>query len=154
VFDWKKVCFFCQLPADFDTDKSAVRQVCTLELRESVLMQCSFRSDEWALVVQGRLEDCCDLVHPEAVYHSYCHTRFLQGRPLTTTGTSGRPEDAVNADAFNKLCEWLESSCEDRLYTLEDLQQHVELRRGDIGHIDGKCVHHKVLEEETAGTIW
>ena len=44
---------------------------------------------------------------------------------MTTTGTSGRPEDAVNADAFNKLCKWLESSCEDRLYTLEDLQQHM-----------------------------
>jgi len=44
---------------------------------------------------------------------------------LTTTGTSGRPEDAVNADALNKLYEWLESSCENRLYTLEDLQQHM-----------------------------
>ena len=77
-FDWKHMCFFCQLPADFERDKSAVRQARTLELRQAVLSHCSLRGDEWALDVQGRLEDCVDLVHPEAVYHSYCHTRFFQ----------------------------------------------------------------------------
>jgi len=127
LFDWKHMCFFCKLPADFESDKSAVRQVQTLELREAILTQCSVRGDEWALDVQGRLEDCVDLVHPEAVYHCYCHTRFFQGRDLSKTGACGRPEDTVNADAFDNLCdcEWLESSCEDRLYTLDDLQQHM-----------------------------
>jgi len=124
-FDWKHMCFFCQLPADFERDKSAVRQARTLELRQAVLSHCSLRGDEWALDVQGRLEDCVDLVHPEAVYHSYCHTRFFQGRDLSKSGACGWPEDTINSDAFDNLCQWLESSCEGRLYTLEDLQQHL-----------------------------
>jgi len=124
LFDWKHMCFFCIMPADFDSDKASVRQACTLELRQSILNRCTLRGDEWALDVQGRLEDCCDLVHPEAVYHQNCHTRFFQGRTIDR-GLAGRREDAVMTDGFENMCEWLEVCCENRLYTLEDLREHM-----------------------------
>jgi len=54
------------MSADFKSGKGTVRQARTLELRESVLNRWALRGDEWALDVQGRLEDCCDLAHPEA----------------------------------------------------------------------------------------
>jgi len=125
VFDWKRMCFLCKMPADGDSGRSNVRTARTIELRESVLNRCALRGDDWALDVQGRLEDCCDLVHPEAVYHSYCDTRFFQGRDLCRTGTAGRPEDGLMVDAFENTCEWLESSCEDQLYTFDELRQYM-----------------------------
>ena len=120
------MCFLCKMLADGDSGRSNVRTVRTsIELRESVLNRCALRGDDWALDVQGRLEDCCDLVHPEAVYHSYCDTRFFQGRDLCRTGTAGRPEDGLMVDAFENTCEWLESSCEDQLYTFDELRQYM-----------------------------
>jgi len=55
------------------------------------------------------------------------YTRYSIMLSCVKTGACCRPEDrpTVNADAFDNLCEWLESSCEDRLYTLEYLQQHM-----------------------------
>jgi hypothetical protein len=95
-------------------------------LRDSILRHCVTIGDNWALEVQGRLEECCDLVHPEAVYHVYCYVRFSQGTDLNASGSSGRPENQMVVDTFENLCDWLEITCEDKLYTVSELMQHME----------------------------
>jgi len=47
----------------------------------------------------------------------YRHSDELRG--------SGRPKDSDISDAFEALCDWLESSCEHGLYLLEELQQQM-----------------------------
>jgi len=69
----------------------------------------------------------CDLVAEEAVYHRACYKRFMKSvyQRSDEARSTGRPQDIAMAQAFDALCDWLESSCEQGLYSLDELQQQM-----------------------------
>ena len=121
VFEFKKNCFLCCGPVVIDLrhpENSSVRDVTTVEMKEKVLEKCDERMDVWGLEVKARLALCADLPAVHAVYHTNCHRDFLNGRQCSkvrerysTTGWGpGRPQYLKKADAFLRMCEWLEDS--------------------------------------------
>jgi hypothetical protein len=88
---------------------------------------CCKRQDTWAVEVKGRLQLCVDFVAAEAVYHGSCCAKFFStgSHPCATPLPAGRPTDATMMNAFEDLCEWLESSSDVELYSLAELQQRM-----------------------------
>jgi len=66
-----------------------------------------------------------DLVAAEGVYHFYCYGRFqrVECENVGSGKKKGRPEHSVRSHCFHMKCDWFEQVCEDKLYTLEELQQ-------------------------------
>jgi len=85
--------------------QTILRRVETLEIRDSLLEQCTLRGDTWGLEVRGKLLACNDLVAEEAVYHNYCHHDFYR---TSSQAACGRPVGAVKSEAFERMCEWME----------------------------------------------
>jgi len=118
-FMWKEMCFLCESYVQGVSDK---RVVSTLELGVTLSLNCKQRGDDWAVKVLGRLQSCNDLVAEEAVYHVRCLARLKKGLPVDIGKVlCGRPESTASKHAFEKLCDRLEMSCEEELYTLDDL---------------------------------
>ena len=79
--------------------------------------------DNWAMEVQGRLESCIDLPAEEAVYHLPCHVRFCSCQSTAGHVGVGRPVKSIAQQAFERLCEHLETYCDnEEMYTLEGLR--------------------------------
>lgn len=136
-FAWKLSCFFCSSPVVIDdrhpdrTDGSVVQ---TLEIRDNMIRVCELRTDEWGLLVRGRLNSCNDLVAEEARYHRVCMQNFCKIRPPPRSTNSiydeacasggdvasGRRQDDYKMTYFNKVCEFLELNA-DRLYSISEL---------------------------------
>jgi len=58
----------------------------------------------------------------EAVYHRGCHTRFMNSLSCSVGETSsGRPEMTHAMQAFEQMCYRLETTCEQNMYTLDEL---------------------------------
>lgn len=135
TFEWKDDCFFCGKSIKAKSEETY--SVRTLPFHANVLAKCNERDDEWGLQVKGRLQDCVDLVAVDAVYHKYCHTVFMSGKkaPPAITGEKGRrgrPECQEMNTAFLELCEWLERSPDNNLYSLDELCQKMkELTEND-----------------------
>lgn len=109
------MCFLCAEEIDAAKSDKSIRRSSTLILRNTLLSQCDVRCDEWALTVKGLLESCNDLPSEEAVYHCNCYMRFVRNRDCKPAGHhGGRPVDTVKADAFEQLCDWLDTVCETR----------------------------------------
>ena len=113
------MCFLCTLPAE-----SNVRRVCTFEFGQKIMEKCTERSDDWGLQVKGRMHSCNDLVAEEAIYHKTCHSRFMSNLPCSAGETCrGRPGVSYAMKAFEDMCYRLETSCEQNMYTLDQLHQ-------------------------------
>ena len=109
AFNWKTHCFFCGETCNLDKNACHVE---TLEIRDSTLYQA--RADAWAIEVQGRLTNCCDLVAEEALYHKNCHRNFYCSYVYSVPG---RPTDNVKHEVFERVCLWLEMNDSDLLRT-------------------------------------
>jgi hypothetical protein len=121
-FDWQQNCFVCGQSAIYDQrhpDKSDVIRVESLELEDHFLTVRNNIGDEWRFTVSHPLHSCIDLVAAEARYHRNCNTNFACS---TVHSQKRRPVDSANLDAFNKTCEWLESTDSD-LLTLAELME-------------------------------
>lgn len=90
----------------------------------------------------------------EAVYQAKCLTRFRKGLCVTAGEVScGRPENVVSINTFDKLYEYLETSCEQGLYTLDDLYGMMKELAGDCDETSLCTVKHiKNLLLEKYGT--
>ena len=122
LFEWKEHCFFCGQSAIFDDrhpERSDTWCVRTVEMREKVLAKCRDRNDQWALQVSGRLETCIDLAAADAIYHRHCFRSFYAGRSADAVGKTGKSTDEEKLRAFEKVCDWLEATCE--LCTISEL---------------------------------
>lgn len=86
----------------------------TLELNGNIIKHCDIRQDEWSLDVSGRLESVIDLPAAEAVDHMTCLTRFKRNsdKPTEEPCAPDWRTDADKSNAFEKLCDWLERSCD------------------------------------------
>ena len=65
----------CGKSAAYDSRHPEIEKVCTVQtlpVRNTLLEHCVKRGDHWASEVQGRLQNCIDLVAEEAVYHHNC----------------------------------------------------------------------------------
>ena len=132
-FDWKSNCFLCTKYCNirnFARDK--IRQVRTLELRNTFMQYARQRNDKWGNEVLGLLESCIDLVAVEAIYHLSCSTKFRYSSYKTT---KGRPVAECKVEAYEKFCEWfkqeLESNCE--IYTIHELySKMLEQASGEV----------------------
>ncbi|GBN49903.1 hypothetical protein AVEN_190066-1 [Araneus ventricosus] len=119
-FDFKNDCFICGKPAVVDSKYSLHRRklvhfVSTLEIRDNIIAKCNERCDELGERVKCRLLNVSDLVAPEARYYKDCYREFL--RNILRKDTVGRP----NSEAFDKLCEYIESRDECQ-FTVPELQ--------------------------------
>ena len=77
------------------------------------------RNDSWRHSVQGRLENCNDLVAEEAIYQTNCMAKFMKD-----DGPShkvGRQVDTHKMENFEKLCDWFETYGDCELYTLSEV---------------------------------
>lgn len=120
-FEWKTNCFLCSEIAKIDPrhlDRDQVVKVRTMEIRESVMVQCR-KVHPWSENVQARLCDCIDLVSVEARYHLRCYSNFMA--PDRLNRKSGRPVDDVMHESFLLLCAWLETEGDAELYTTTEL---------------------------------
>ena len=128
-FNWKNNCFLCTENAEVDkrhVNREYVIQARTLQLRNSILQQCSIRSDHWADEVKGRLQDCIDFIAAEALYHKKCYTKFFNSSCSIPPSSSGRPVHSVLAENFEKMCYWLENECEMEVITLDELHDKMK----------------------------
>ena len=101
---------------------SNTRRVSTFELGQKILAQCAQRSDDWALEIQGRMHSCNDLIAAEAVYHKVCHSRFMNNLSCSVGDSSrGRPRMVSAMKAFEQMCYQLETTCEQNIYSVEEL---------------------------------
>ena len=100
-----------------------MRRVQTIEIYEKILNECSKRGDTWGLEVKGRLMSCDDLVAPEAVYHAKCHRAFCRVKYFDNCG---RPINMMQAETFDRLCDWMEMS-DFELLTLDDVSNKAKV---------------------------
>ena len=111
--------FLCAVVAKIDTRHVGRKKIAarTLQPRNSIIIHCGNRNDQWSKDVKGRLKDCIDFVAAEAVYHKCC-TKFMSIARSITASSSGRPVSSGSKEIFYKLCYWLENECEMELLTL------------------------------------
>ena len=102
------------------------RIVETLPFRESLLITCQKRNDEWGTQSLNLNSTCIDLVAVEGRYHKSCHTNFLLDKtPGKPKQSLGRPEDITMLTSFNSLCDWIEIEAYAELYSLGELHDKV-----------------------------
>ena len=125
-FNWKLNCFFCAKIDSRHVGRENIIAARTLQLRNSILIQCDNRNDQWSEDVKGRLQDCIDFVAAEAVYHKKCYSRFMNIACSITASSSGRPVNSGAAEIFDKLCYWLENECEMEVLTLDEVHDKMK----------------------------
>ena len=158
-FDWKSSCFFCDSSCLSDRKhgkRSKMTEVKTLEIRDSLLKNCSERNhDEWAANVKKHLLACHDLIAAKARYHKSCYDRFRKKLPKKSDDpqmlSQGRPVDKTKFQDFDKLCHWLESESE--LHSLLDMQNKLIEIAGSEDVYDTKWIR-KRLEERYGNHIY
>ena len=140
-FDWKRDCFICSEQCSSKKRKRADWRIAgTIEMRENMLQKCKQRikadvTDQWAIDVLARVEDCFDFVAAESRYHSNCLLRFNQNKASEKIEEpkSGRKPSQDLMECFSKACDWLEG---------EMLPHSVsEFREKIVEYADGKDVY-------------
>ena len=126
VFDFKKLCFYCEKPCEFDRkhpDRFKMYfEVRTLDtdIHKETLDMCNLRNDETAMNVQRRLLSVKDLVAPEARYHVECRVKFENSTNRKTA--AGRPVSSTKLELFEQACtNFLENDIE--LYTVTEFHE-------------------------------
>ena len=116
----------------------------TMELKESIMEK--ERTDDLAISVFSRLENCADLVAEEAIYHVDCYSKFVS--PDKQHEHKGRPLHKGKMAAFTKLCEWLERDGDCELHTMKELMEKVqEFAEKDDKFYSDKSVRRKLKEK-------
>ena len=122
VFDFKKSCFYCENPCEFDPKHpDRFKKFCevrTLEtdIHKKTLELCKLRNDEYALNIQRRLLSVKDLVAPDARYHTSCRSSF---ETSINPKSIGRPTSSSKLELFEEACtKFLENEIE--LYTVAE----------------------------------
>ena len=110
-FSWATDCFMCGEEIKIRTE--TWHPVQTLEIRNSILKQCSERlesdnDDTWAITVKARLETVFDLVACKGKYHQKCRANFRD----VSINRVGAPTDDKTMTTFENACEWLEKQSE------------------------------------------
>ena len=100
-----------------------------------MLEACAEREDDWGLKVKSRVEFVSDLPAADAVYHQACSVNFRTGKQIPKKYIPdvanvkrfklGRPQDAVQAEAFMKVMENLQQNDEQQT-TVGDLIEKME----------------------------
>ena len=78
----------------------------TMKLKETIMKKADHRTDDLAISVLSRLENCAALVAEKAIYHVNCYSMFVSQDKQHEH--KGRPIHKEKMAAFTKLCEWLE----------------------------------------------
>ena len=132
-FEWKSDCFFCGTSGVSEKkykDKK-MSNVETIEMKVNVKKRCEDIFNMETIDCEGshsidpkevhhRVLNTIDLVQVEARYHPCCMRSFLHGYDMHTSGKSadakklGRPENDKQSQAFEKVCDWLETELEPR----------------------------------------
>lgn len=122
VFDFKRLCFYCEKPCEFDSKHpDRFKKYCevrTLEtdIHKETLDLCKLRNDEYAMNIQRRLLSEKDLVAPEARYHISCRSSFESS---SNQKSIGRPAASSKLELFEEACtKFLENDIE--LYTVAE----------------------------------
>jgi len=154
TFSWKDMCFLCEQPVD-ETD-SQFRKSETQDLKNNIKDICAKRGyDAWAMQVAGLLESCTDLPSVDAVYHKGCHTRFVNCRTKRPgVAGFGRPCSYGEQLAFNRLCDALETSCVEKVYTLPQLHTEMISLAGPSGDVYSMTQLKRKLEERYGSDLF
>ena len=122
-FDFKKLCFYCEHPCEFDDrHPDRFKEYCEVETIDTDIFKetlhiCKSRSDDYAMNIQRRLLSVVDLVAPEARYHIACRTAF---EVPSDRKTPGRPVSTTKNELFEKACtDFLQDDVE--LYTVSQV---------------------------------
>jgi hypothetical protein len=131
-YDPKKDCLFCGreiVKGSHGHDESA-GEVLTHCFPQTILKHCKERADDWAHIVEGRIEYFgTNLQASDCVYHKRCNTYFRLGQDIPEQFRSeaghkpkeiGRPKDEDQRQAFQRVCEYLKSNDEEQI-TISEL---------------------------------
>jgi hypothetical protein len=147
-FNWKHNCFLCGVDINISDmgDRQSLRphrRVLTSSPEDTIrqaiqqrLLSPDNNKSAWAREVKGRMESCNDLFAEEAVYHAGCYIRFvrLQSRGCGEI-SRGRPVNTAAQDAFDSLCDFLETTCDQNLYTIQQLHEQMAFLAGSADNI-------------------
>ena len=98
--------------------------------RNKILELFANKTDEFSLTVPRRVSNCSDLPAVEARYHIACQRKLdISSVPSLSGSTRGRPDNAIETDNSNKLCDWFEKECE--LYTVYELYEQMKVLADD-----------------------
>ena len=86
-FSFDTDCFLCGTDVTSDISK-VVHRVENEKLRESLLVQCSSRADNWSDCVQSRLLGIFDLLSVNARYHHVCLMNFNTSKNIPSYATT------------------------------------------------------------------
>jgi len=129
-FDLKEHCFICGGIANVDVEKKKRiedRREINLSAEPDKIAKvrsvAQARRDDLGNLVLCRLAVAADLVAADVRYHKDCYKRFMSTLPRSNS--SGRPIDPSRAEAFMKVCEYMEDSddCQFSLHELEELMK-------------------------------
>ena len=126
TFDIKNACMFCSNSILQESKREycrrrAVSNVETLEFQTTILNRAKERCDKWGEEVLERVQHACDLVAAEAKYHRQCAQSFLKPQ-----SNKSKPDADLRADAFKKLCEFIDDDDECQ-YSVQDLSDHMSM---------------------------
>ena len=77
-FDWKSCCLFCEVKRDVKhKENQKWRNAMAMELKETLMKKAKDKTDDLAISVLSRQENCADLVAEEAIYHVDCYSMFV-----------------------------------------------------------------------------
>lgn len=99
-------------------------------MRDTIIRLANQRGDDWGDAVRSRVENTFDLVAAEARYHRECFAIFSKSG---STENIGRPEHPLAAEAFTKVCDYIDNSDECQ-HTVGDLLD-VMLTASDDEHV-------------------
>ena len=141
-----------------------VYNVRMLEFQDSIEAICKERNDKWANQVLGRLKFTIDLPAAEAIYHQSCSVNFRTFKNIPRKFQSkvpkfeedlkspGRPENKAQKDAFLSIIDFVESSNEEAVLTINDLVCKMEDLCGDQAY-SNKYMKKKQLTEFFGSSI-
>jgi hypothetical protein len=119
-----------------------VIEVESFEIKDRMLTVCNDRCEKWSDTVANRLNNCIDLVAAEARYHQNAIRIVLI---LLFSLKEADQSDLDKLDAFNKTCEWLETTDRD-LLTLAHLTEKSKCFIGSTTSYSEKWLKSKLME--------
>ena len=122
-------------------------RVDTLDFRDNVIEKICDSEDTFLSQVRHRLLSCIDLISVQAIYHTKCLTNFSYNSQIDSNKrkSRGRPADQQMQEAFEKICQWFESS--DGSKSLRELQDFMRTVAGDEHTASLNWLKQKLLEK-------
>ena len=118
AFKWKKHCFICNRICSNSTH-SEPWSLCDLKhkdkpksTRDKILKLIHSKTDERSLAIKRRVSSCSDLPAVDARYHVACRRKLgLDSITPSNSAIRCKPQNRMQADNFEKLCQWFEREC-------------------------------------------